>query len=114
MSRAIERLKKQWMPSRIEVCGEEYFIRPMTLGEISRMEKLPNELKTAFAIGCILFEDAGGEPALPRVDGETDEQRSQRIQIELCDSTFIPRMTELVQASNDLQTVKKAETVLKN
>lgn len=49
----------------VQIADETFYVRSLTLGECDDVDKLPEDLKTPYAIGCALVDDAGTQ-ALPR------------------------------------------------
>lgn len=112
MSGVLNRLrKKRGYPVEIE--GETYHVRSLTLGELRRLEPLAAELKTGFVLGCALCSDAEGGQELPANDGEADAAWADRIGNELSD---IPTQTirELTESIAKVGTSPRVESIIKN
>lgn len=103
--------KKRGFP--VSVQGEDYFIRSLTLGELRRLESLPVESKTAFALCCALCANAEGQPAFPKDDAEDDAKWAQRIADDISD---VPTETirALSQAVADIGKPTSPASIAKN
>jgi hypothetical protein len=114
MSDVLARLKKKRAyPVTIE--GELYHIRPMTIGEITRMKPLDNDSKTGFVVGCTLCDDEAGTQTIPKKaePPESDKDWAARVLAELADvpSETIRALSEAVAA---LSKTPSASAVAKN
>lgn len=95
MSSVLARLKKK-RGYPVEIDGETFFVRSLTIGELQRLDKLDSEHKTGFVVGCALCGEASGQQELPRNDNESDTEWSVRVLTELAD---VP--TETIRALSD-------------
>lgn len=62
----------------VEVAGGTVHVRSLSRGELSRMDKLDQDARTPFILGCVICESDGSQ-ALPKRDGESDEQYAERV-----------------------------------
>lgn len=112
MSDVLNRLKKK-RAYPVEVDGESYFVRPLTIGELMRLDTIERESKTGFLIGCALCRDVSGEQEMPRTESESDSDWAKRVLIMIAD---VP--TETIRAlSEGVATVGRTpniEAVAKN
>lgn len=112
MSAVLDRLKKKrGYPVQIE--GEEFFVRSLTIGELRRLEKVPTESKTGFLVGCALCDDANGGQSFPKEGEEADEVWSARVSDLIAD---VP--TETIRALSEgvasISKTPRLEAVAKN
>ncbi len=112
MSETLNKLrKKRGFP--VEIDGDTFHVRSLTLGELRRVETLKPADKTGFVIGCTLCTGDGGEPEFPKQDGEDDSAWAQRVVDELAD---VP--TETIRTLSDrvasLGKVPKTPDIVKN
>jgi hypothetical protein len=114
MSDVLARLKKK-RGYPVTIDGELYHIRPMTIGEITRMKPLDNDSKTGFVVGCTLCDDQAGTQTIPKTgdSSETDEAWAARVLVELADvpSETIRALSESVA---NLSKTPSAAAVAKN
>lgn len=115
MSSVLSRLQKR-RASAIEIDGETFYVRAMTIGELRRVDALVKEdadKRTGFVVGCTLCADAEGAQALPPAEGETDAAWADRVLSELAD---VPTSTiaALSKGVADIGRTPKLETIAKN
>ena len=112
MSKVLERLRKKH-GNAVEINGETFNVRSLTIGELRRLDKIEADQKTGFVIGCALCSDENGTQELPQAEGETDALWSERVLTELADVE-----TETIRALSDgvakIGRTPKAETIVKN
>lgn len=65
MLTTLERLAKRARYD-FQIGDETFCVRSLTIGECEDLDKLPEELRTPYAIGCGLIDDAGNQ-VMPRV-----------------------------------------------
>jgi hypothetical protein len=95
MSSVLSRLKKK-RGYPVDIDGETFHVRSLTIGELQRLDLLAAEHKTGFVVGCALCCEASGEQELPRATGEDDTAWAARVLTELAD---VP--TETIRALSD-------------
>lgn len=112
MSKVLERLRKKH-GSKVEIDGEAYYVRSLTIGELRRLDKIEADQKTGFVIGCALCSDESGEAELPKLADESDAVWSERVLGELSDVA-----TETIRALSEgiskIGTTPKAQALIKN
>ena len=59
----------------VPINDETFYVRSLTLGECDDVDKLPDDLKTPYAIGCALTDEGGNQP-LPRTKKEDGSEPS--------------------------------------
>lgn len=112
MSKVADRLRKK-RGSPVEIDGETFYVRALTLGEHRRLAEMPDHLRTPFLIGCVLCVDAGGDPELPKLASETYEQWAERI-AEPVDDIPTDTIRALSEGVAALSKVPKPASILKN
>lgn len=111
-SKVAERLRrKRGFP--VEHNGETYHVRELTMGELSRFDRLPKESKTGFLVGCALVEDVGGEQCFPKEPNEDDAAYAARMMLELAEVTP-GTLRALSEGVSKISGAVKVESVLKN
>ena len=95
MSSVLARLKKK-RGYPVDIDGETFHVRSLTIGELHRLDLLANEHKTGFVVGCALCGEASGEQELPRNSDESDTDWAARVLLELAD---VP--TDTIRALSD-------------
>lgn len=112
MSNVLERLKKK-RGSPVEIEGDTFYVRSLTIGEMKRLNELDDTAKVAFAIGCSLVNQDGSQVMPDKANGETDAEWSTRIGEQLVD---VPGSTVLAinEAIARLIKPSKPEAVAKN
>jgi hypothetical protein len=88
MSQELARLRALRFAQKISIRGEEFWVRKMTLSELSRLEKVPTDDKTGFMVGCVLCTGPEARQSIPKNEDETDLDWGRRVMIELGDIQF--------------------------
>lgn len=112
MSGVLDRLKKK-RGYPVDIDGETYYVRSLTVGELKRLEAVPPAQKTGFVVGCALCTEASGIAEFPQSDSESDVDWSNRVMEAISE---VP--TETIRALSDgvanISKTPKVETVAKN
>jgi hypothetical protein len=95
VSSVLSRLKKK-RGYPVDIDGETFHVRSLTIGELQRLDLLDADHKTGFVVGCALCSEANGEQELPRNADETDAAWADRVLAELAD---VP--TDTIRALSD-------------
>lgn len=111
MSTILDRIKKRRCYP-VEIAGGTVYVRALTRGELERVNKLPDELKTDFMIGCVLVEESG-ESVIPRNDGESDEEFCRRVAGHTAD-TDSETVSTILGAVSKIGKTPPAETLAGN
>ena len=112
MSDVLNRLKKK-RAYPVTIDGDTFHVRPLTIGELMRLDVIERDQKTGFLLGCALCRDSSGEQEIPQNENESDADWSKRVLQLIAD---VP--TETVRAlSEGVATVGRTpniEAVAKN
>jgi hypothetical protein len=112
MSETMAKLRKK-RGAAVEVEGDTFHVRSLTLGELRRVDALPNEEKTGFVIGCTLCSGPDGEPEFPKQSDETDSAWAKRITEQLGDVST-DKIRLLSERVASLGKVPKTSDIVKN
>lgn len=112
MSETFKKLRKK-RGTPMELDGDTFYVRDLTLGELRRVDALAKEDKTGFVIGCALCTGVDGGPEIPQQEGETDSNWSKRVAKELED---VPtdKIRELCEGASKSVKVPKTADIVKN
>lgn len=111
MSEVLNKLRKK-RGSEIVINGDTFYARGLTLGELRRVDGLPNELKTGFVVGCTLFAENGTDQEFPQLPEENDIAWAERVTAELADvptdtiREYSERVANLGKVPNQADVVK--------
>ena len=112
MSGVLDRLKKK-RGYPVEIDGDTYYVRSLTIGELKRLADAPAEQKTGFVLGCALCSDSSGVAEFLKLDGESDTAWADRVMSEIAD---VP--TETIRALSsgvaNISKTPRVEVVAKN
>lgn len=112
MSNVLDRLRKK-RGSPIEIDGEVFHVRSLTIGEMKRLNELNDTDKVSFAIGCSLVNQDGSQVLPDKLQAETDAEWSSRVATYLED---VPGSTVLALNEGIAKLIKpaKPEVIAKN
>lgn len=110
MSDVLNKLRKK-RGTDVEVNGDTFHVRGLTLGELRRIDALPNELKTGFVVGCTLFAENKVDAEFPQQPEESDAAWAGRVTEQLGDvpTDTIRELSE--QVAKIGKTPKQADVV---
>ena len=111
-STVLDRLRKK-RGSPIEIDGEVFHVRSLTIGEMKRLNELNDTDKASFAIGCALVNADGSQVIEQRQGDQTDSQWAADVAKHLED---VPGSTVLALNDGIARLIRpvKPETVAKN
>ena len=111
MSDVLNRLRKK-RGSPINIDGETFYVRSLTIGELTQLDTINADERTGYVVGCALVNEDGSQ-VIPKADSESSIDYAKRVLQELDD---VP--TANIKAISDgvanLGKSVKPEAVLKN
>lgn len=115
MASALARLenRRRYAVSLGDQPHEQAFVRALTWAEINTAEHLPDDLKTAYVIGCGLLETDGTQAFSPLGAPESPEQFADRVRAQL-QNVPLDNVRELCEAIQRVQTISNREAIKKN
>ena len=110
MSKVLERLSKKY-GHPVTIGDETFHVRPLTIGEWRRSDKLESEQRTGFIVGCALCDGPDANQEIPKGPEEDDASWAARVLEALAD---VPSTT-ITQIINGISIkTPSVETITKN
>lgn len=97
----------------VTVLGDEYHVRPLTFGELLRLDKLDDIRRTWFVLGCGMAESDGSPSFTPVAEGVPDSEWCDQVGKAFVD-TEGPVISELAAAITKITKPANEKAIEKN